>query len=156
MIGNANPNVSLGLRSNATWTRCDASWLWRLEQGRDVFNYTALVYGTKSNVLIDRNFLRSALSSPESVSEPPLFSSRYVDDGSFLRLQNVTVGYAFTLPGSGRPVRAYVSGDNLLLFTSYTGHDPEVFIDVGPASRGVDYLSYTRARVFSGGFRIAF
>ncbi len=53
-------------------------------------------------------------------------------------------------------MRAYVSGDNLLLFTSYTGHDPEVLIDAGPASRGVDYLSYPRARVFSGGFHIAF
>ena len=156
VIGNANPNFSLGLRSNATWKHFDASWLWRMEQGRDVFNNTALVYGTKANVTQDKNFLRSALSSPESLTEPSIFSSRYVENGSFLRLQNVTVGYAFKLPGSGRPVRAYVSGDNLLLFTSYTGYDPEVFIDAGLASRGVDYLSYPRARVFTTGFRVQF
>lgn len=156
IIGNANPNFSLGLRSNATWKRFDASWLWRAEQGRDVFNNTALVYATKANVTQDKNFLASALSSPEGLTEPSQYSSRYVENGSFVRLQNVTIGYSFTLPGGGKPVRAYVSGDNLLLFTPYSGYDPEVFIDSGLASRGIDYLSYPRARTFTTGFRIQF
>ena len=68
--------------------------------------------------------------------------------------QNVTVGYSFNV--SSKPVRVYVSGDNLLLFTPYSGYDPEVFIDSGLASRGIDYLSYPRARTFTTGFRIAF
>ena len=156
IIGNANPNFSLGLRSNATWRGFDASWLWRAEQGRDVFNNTALVYATKANVTQDKNFLASALSSPESLTEPSQYSSRYVENGSFVRLQNVTVGYSFNLPRTARPVRLYVSGDNLLLFTPYTGYDPEVFIDAGLASRGMDYLSYPRARTFTSGFRIQF
>ncbi|MBC7564023.1 MAG: SusC/RagA family TonB-linked outer membrane protein [Gemmatimonadaceae bacterium] len=156
IIGNANPTFSLGLRSNATWKGFDASWLWRAEQGRDVFNNTALVYATKANVTQDKNFLASALSSPESLTEPSQYSSRYVENGSFVRLQNVTVGYSFNLPRTARPVRLYVSGDNLLLFTPYTGYDPEVFIDAGLASRGMDYLSYPRARTFTSGFRIQF
>jgi TonB-dependent starch-binding outer membrane protein SusC len=157
IIGNANPNFSLGLRSNATWKHFDASWLWRAEQGRDVFNNTALVYATKANVTQDKNFLRSALSSPEGLTEPSQYSSRYVEDGSFVRLQNVTIGYTFKLPGaSSRTTRFYVSGDNLLLFTPYTGYDPEVFIDSGLASRGIDYLSYPRARTFTTGFRVQF
>jgi TonB-dependent starch-binding outer membrane protein SusC len=156
IIGNANPTFSLGLRSNANWHHFDASWLWRAEQGRDVFNNTGLVYSTKSNVTQDKNFLATALNTPEALTEPAVFSSRWIENGSFLRLSNVTVGYAFKLPGSGRPVRAYVSGDNLLLFTPYSGYDPEVFIDAGLASRGVDYLSYPRARTFTTGFRIQF
>ena len=156
IIGNANPTFSLGLRTNGTWKHFDASWLWRAEQGRDVFNNTDLVYGTKANVTQGKNFLASALASPEGLTEPSVPSSRYIENGSFFRLQNVTVGYAFKLPGSGRPVRAYVSGDNLLLFTPYTGYDPEVFIDAGLASRGVDYLSYPRARTFTTGFRVQF
>ncbi len=156
IIGNANPNFSLGLRSNATWHGFDASWLWRAEQGRDVFNNTDLVYGTKANVTQDKNFLRSALSSPEGLTEPSQYSSRYVENGSFVRLQNVTIGYSFKLPAGQKPVRVYVSGDNLLLFTPYTGYDPEVFIDSGLASRGMDYLSYPRARTFTTGFRIQF
>ena len=157
-IGNANPAFSLGLRSNLTWRNFDASWLWRMEQGRDVFNNTALVYATKANVTQDKNFLSSALSSPESLTEPSIYSSRWVEDGSFFRLQNITVGYQFKMPfgNSGRTARVYVSGDNLLLFTPYTGNDPEVFIASGLASRGIDYLSYPRARTFTTGFRIQF
>jgi TonB-dependent starch-binding outer membrane protein SusC len=156
VIGNANPNFSLGLRSNASWKGFDASWLWRMEQGRDVFNNTALASSSKSNALQDRNFLRSALSTPESVFEPVLYSSRWIEDGSFIRLQNVTLGYSFTLPFTDRPIRAYVAGDNLLLFTRYTGYDPEVFVDAGLASRGVDYLAYPRARTLLTGLRIRF
>jgi TonB-dependent starch-binding outer membrane protein SusC len=157
IIGNANPNFSLGLRSNATWKNFDASWLWRAEQGRDVFNNTALVYATKANITQGKNLLAVALDSPEPITEPSQYSSRYIEDGSFFRLQNVTVGYTFRLPGtSSRTTRVYVSGDNLLLFTPYSGYDPEVFIDSGLASRGIDYLSYPRARTFTTGFRVQF
>jgi iron complex outermembrane receptor protein len=74
-------------------------------------------------------------------------------------LQNVTVGYTFDLPrftGTARGTRVYLSGDNLLLSTPYTGYDPEVYTDAGLASRGIDYLHYPRARTFTGGFRVAF
>ena len=50
----------------------------------------------------------------------------------------------------------YVSGDNLLLFTPYTGVDPEVFVDAGVASRGIDYLTYPRPRTFTAGARLQF
>ena len=49
IIGNANPSFTLGLRSNGGWGHFDASWLWRGEFGKDVFNNTALVYATKGN-----------------------------------------------------------------------------------------------------------
>ena len=73
-------------------------------------------------------------------------------------LQNATVGYTFMLPSSlgARTTRLYVSGDNLLLFTPYTGYDPEVFVAAGIASRGIDYLTYPRARSFTLGAHIGF
>ena len=52
--------------------------------------------------------------------------------------------------------RVYVSGDNLLLFTPYTGYDPEVFVDAGIATRGIDYLTYPRARTFTLGAHVQF
>ena len=159
IIGNANPSFSLGLRSNGNWKKFDASWQWRGEFGRDVFNNTALVYSTKGNALADRNFLVSALTDPIGIREPAIYSSRWIEDGSFVRLQNITAGYTFDLPsrlGGGRNTRVYVSGDNLLLFTPYTGYDPEVFVDRGLASRGIDYLTYPRARTFTAGARIQF
>ena len=159
IIGNANPDFSLGLTSNGRWGKFDASWFWRAEFGRDVFNNTALVYGTKSNVLQGRNFLASALDDPTKVGEPAIYSSRWIEDGSFVRLQNVTLGYNFDLPArlqAIRSARVYVSGDNLLLFTGYGGYDPEVFVGAGLASRGIDYLTYPRARTFTTGVRLAF
>jgi iron complex outermembrane receptor protein len=53
----------------------------------------------------------------------------------------------------------YLSGDNLLLFTPYSGYDPEVFVDAsvdGAATRGIDYLTYPRARTFTVGAHVGF
>lgn len=160
IIGNANPSFSLGFHSNGTWNRFDASWNWRGEFGRDVFNNTALVYSTKGNAKQGRNFLASALADPTGIGEPSIYSSRWIENGRFIRLQNVTVGYTFNLAAlGGRATRVYLSGDNLLLFTPYTGYDPEVFIDAnvdGIATRGMDYLTYPRARTFTTGVRLSF
>jgi TonB-dependent starch-binding outer membrane protein SusC len=159
VIGNANPDFSLGVRNNATWKQFDASWLWRGEFGRDVFNNTALVYSTKGNALQDKNFLKSALDDPTGIREPAIYSSRWIENGRFVRLQNITLGYRFDLPTRlrvGHDTRLYVSGDNLLLFTPYSGYDPEVHTDAGLATRGIDYLVYPRARTFTFGGRIQF
>jgi iron complex outermembrane receptor protein len=157
IIGDANPAFSMGFHSNLSWNRFDASWNWRGEFGRDVFNNTALVYATKSNASQGRNFLASALEDQSSIGESAKYSSRWIEDGSFVRLQNVTVGYSFNL--SGRQTRVYVSGDNLLLFTPYSGYDPEVYSsqpDEEIASRGIDYLTYPRARTITTGVRLSF
>lgn len=158
-IGNANPDFALGFRTNLTAGRFDASLIARAEVGKDVFNNTALVYSTKGNALQDKNFLRSALTDPTGITQPAIFSSRWIEDGSFVRLQNVTVGYTFTLPefvGGGRSARAYISGDNLLLLTGYSGYDPEAHADAGIGSRGIDYLAYPRARTVTTGIRFSF
>ena len=160
IICNANPSFSMGLHSNGTWGKFDASWNWRGEFGRDVFNNTALVYSTKSAAKQGRNFLASALDDPTNISEPAIYSSRWIENGRFIRLQNLTVGYTFNLPQlSGRATRVYVSGDNLLLLTPYTGYDPEVFTDAnqdGIGTRGIDYLTYPRARTITTGVRLSF
>ncbi|HKG91944.1 MAG TPA: SusC/RagA family TonB-linked outer membrane protein [Gemmatimonadaceae bacterium] len=157
IIGNANPDVVLGLRNNAAWGKLDASWLWRGEFGGEVFNNTALVYQTKGNAKQNRNFLRAALSDPDALTEPSKFSSRWIESRTFVRLQNVTLGYTFDLPMlNARGTRVYLSGDNLLLLDDYTGYDPEVFVASGLASRGIDYLTYPRARTYTFGARFLF
>lgn len=158
VLGSANPSFTLGLRNNGNWGNFDVSWLWRGEFGGKVFNNTALVYQSKADAKQGRNFLAAALDMPDSISEPSKFSSRWVESRTFVRLQNVTLGY--NVPSrylAGRISRVYVSGDNLLLFTGYKGYDPEVFSDNGGiATRGVDYLTYPRARTFTVGARAQF
>jgi iron complex outermembrane receptor protein len=128
--------------------------------GHDVFNNTAMVYATKGNAQQTKNFLREALDQPDRIDEPATYSSRWIEDGSFVRLQNITAGYTFNTPsvfGAARSARVYVSGDNLLLLTGYSGLDPEVHAGLQDlATRGVDYLSYPRARTFTAGLRVTF
>jgi iron complex outermembrane receptor protein len=166
VIGNANPDFTVGLHSQVNWGRFDISFLARASVGQDVFNNTALIWSTKSNALQDKNFLAPALSDGTDLHEPAIFSSRWVESASFVRLQNVTVEYALDLPvltRSARSAHLYVSADNLFVLTGYSGLDPEVSSlnennanDAGLAARGIDYLSYPRPRTITGGLRLVF
>jgi iron complex outermembrane receptor protein len=159
VIGNAYPDFTLGLHSEVSWGKFDFSFFIRGAFGQEVFNNTALVYSTKQNAEQGKNFLRDALTDPIGIGEPAIYSSRWVEGASYMRLQNVTVGYSFHLPGppgAPRSARIYVSGDNLLLLTGYSGLDPEVHQQVGLASVGIDYLSYPRPRTLTAGVQLAF
>lgn len=159
IIGNANPDFTLGFHNEINWNRFDVSFLIRAAVGQDVFNNTALVYGTKSDALQDKNFLRSALDDPTGIREPAIYSSKWVEGASFVRLQNITIGYDLNLPvltRSARSARLYVSADNLVTLTGYSGLDPEVFTTNGLATRGLDYLTYPRPRTITGGLRLLF
>ena len=164
ILGNSNPNYTLGLRTNGTWKSFDFSMLIHREAGQKIFNNTALVYSTKSNALQDKNFLASALNDPTGIKEPAIYSSRWIENGSFTRLANITIGWTFTPPkftGMAPGARVYVSGDNLALWTPYSGYDPEVHTQLpnvpgSYATTGIDYLHYPRPRTITGGLRVAF
>ena len=160
ILGNANPKYTLGLHTNGNWKSFDFSMLINRVAGQKVFNNTALVYSTKGNALQDKNFLAAALTDPTDIHEPAIYSSRWIEDGSFTRLANITIGWTFDMPGRlgfAKGSRVYVSGDNLALWTPYTGYDPEVHSELpGIAPRGIDYLHYPRPRTITGGLRVAF
>ncbi len=158
VIGDATPSFGLGLNSNLTWGKLDASFLMVSEVGQDVLNNTALVYATKT-AAPSFNFLRSALDDGIGIGEAAILSDRWIEDGSYLRLQNLSVGYTFRLSGTGM-VRVYAAGDNLFLITSYSGYDPQVYTGsdtgrepdgLGRSTPGIDWMSYPRARTFSFG-----
>src|SRR3989441_1279530 len=86
VIGNAKPDVTIGLPNQANLGKFDISFLLRASVGQDVFNNTALVWSTKSNALQDKNFLAPALTDGTDLHEPAIFSSRWVERASFLRL----------------------------------------------------------------------
>lgn len=158
ILGNANPDFAYSWRNQLTLGKFDVNVIFRGQVGGKTFNNTALVYATKGNALQSKNFIKTALTDGIGLTEPAIFSSRYIEDASFLRLQNITVGYTFQMPGTVRrnSARAYVSADNLFLITGYKGYDPEVFAAAGLASRGIDYLSYPRARTFTTGLRLTY
>src|SRR5204863_7854681 len=149
--GNANPDFTVGLHNQVTWGNFNLSFLVRVADGQDVFSNTALVYSTKGNALQDKNFLRAALTDSTALHEPSVYSSRWIERASFLRLQNVTLEYNLNLPvftQSARSARLYVAADNPCLMTGYSGLAPEEsdadqanIDDAGTAARGMDSLS---------------
>ncbi len=86
-----------------------------------------------------------------------LFSSFYVEDGSFLRIQNVQLGY--TLNGTQikgiDKLRIYVAANNVYTFTKYRGYDPDIS-NASPIGAGVDLGQYPQARMFITGIKVSF
>lgn len=100
----------------------------------------------------------------ESVNNSAPVSTRYLKNGSYLRLNNLTLGYNFTPSMLGlekwvSSLRLAFTGQNLLLITDYDGYDPDVNVDrqiSGYVSYGVDYLSYPKARTYMFSLSVGF
>ena len=88
------------------------------------------------------------------------YSSRVVEDGSFLRLKTLTLGY--TIPDKLlkkvkiSSLRVYLTGDNLFTITKYSGPDPEVSTRNSVLTPGFDWSAYPRARTITGGISLTF
>jgi iron complex outermembrane receptor protein len=104
------------------------------------------------------NVTPEAIQFPEeSVNNSAPISTRFLKEASYLRLNNLTLGYSVNPTTIGiakwvRDLRFSVTGQNLFVFTPYDGYDPEVNTDRtinGVSSYGVDYLSYPRARTIT-------
>jgi hypothetical protein len=83
------------------------------------------------------------------------FSDIYIEDGSYVRLKNVQVGYNINLP-QVHAARVYLNAINLVTWTKYTGFDPEVSAFGGPDRPGVDLGSYPQARTITVGVNTTF
>src|SRR5690606_13279707 len=94
----------------------------------------------------------------EGIFETPLIaSSRFIEDASFLRLDNATVGYRFNTSNTRyfKQARLYVTGQNLFVLTNYSGVDPEV--NLGGLDPGIDNRNYyPRTRSFVVGVNLTF
>ena len=158
-LGSPRPDFTYGIRLNGELGDFAVRAFFRGEQGRELFNNTALVYATQSAGLQGRNFLDADFDPEvESLRAAPIYSSRYVEDASFFRLDQLTLEYGVGrfLPQL-RSARIFVTGNNLFVVTPYSGLDPEVNTNaaVGQINAiGIDYLTYPRARTFSIGVNL--
>lgn len=160
VLGNAQPDFTFGLSNTFSYKNWDLSINFRGSVGNDVYNST----GNYIGYLIDlpaRNVLSEAVTSGVNAKQPKKFSSRWIEDGSFVRLDNLTIGYNFNIRKTFLSnARLYLTGQNLLLITGYSGLDPEVNSDVSGGSGvlplGVDYLAYPKAKTISIGANITF
>ena len=129
------------------------SFLLRGVFGNDVLNGTAL-YLNDANRLPGSNILDSGL---KIVKQPLVYSSYYIEDGSFVRLENIQLGYNFKLrPGSPvKNLKLTATANNLFIITKYSGIDPEVSQD--GLVFGIDARNYyPKTRSFSLGLNVTF
>lgn len=159
-IGDPNPDFTYGWTNSIRWKNMDAAVTMRGVVGNDIFNNTAAEF-SYTNLLPGSNVLESALTNGVSADQTAQFSSRWIEDGSYLRLANLTVGYNIStssLPQVSR-ARVYVTGQNLFVITDYSGFDPEVQTNTQRGSGapvGIDYLMYPRPRIFQLGLSLSF
>lgn len=154
------PTVTGGLTLNFRYKRFDLSTFFNGVFGNYVYNNTANAYFTKGSLSNGRNVTTNVVGSQEGPLNAPDVSTRFLEKGDFVRLQNLNLSYRLNTGESAfRSVRLFVTGQNLLLFTKYTGQDPEVntnkAID-GVPSLGIDYTAYPRTRTVTFGASVSF
>ncbi len=156
-LGSAQPKFNLGFGMNLTYRDFDFSFAGYGMFGQKVLNATRMAMFDPTRLPaqnVPDDFLESGIKSD------PVFSSYFVENGSFFRLQSVTLGY--TLPGVKKigleKIRFYLTGENLFCITGYSGIDPEVSLpDNVLEGPGIDrFNSYPRPRTFSLGVNISF
>lgn len=159
IIGNAQPKYTFGFTNTFSYKKLTLNFLFRGSVGNDVFNLTAANMSYLSN-LPGKNVLASSLTSGLDRDAPKVYSSRWIEDGSFVRLENVTLNYSLGLKNTFiNAANVFISGQNLWLISGYSGVDPEVNAEVsrtGIAPLGIDYLGYPRARTISVGLNVTF
>jgi iron complex outermembrane receptor protein len=153
-IGCAQPKLTYGISSSLTYKNFDFSFFLRGVSGNDVLNYSRMSYAS-TQWLPGANVLKESLTS--GLKDSPKYSSYYIEKGSFLRLDNASLGYNINtkkIPGIEK-FRIYITGQNLFVITKYKGLDPEVNMNgLAPGVEGRDY--YPKSRTISLGLNLTF
>lgn len=174
IIGNNIPDFIWGLNNQLAYKNFDFSFLFQGVQGNEILHLGKRFYtqqeGNQGQMKIVLNRWQSEQNpgdgwtpraNSQTTGQNNAISSRWVEDGSFIRLNNVTFGY--TLPKKitnqlyFQNLRLYLSAQNLLTFTKYSGFNPETSYNQDSVlAPGTDYGMYPLARVFTFGFNLTF
>ena len=168
VIGDVNPDYIWGISNAFSWKAFDFSFLFQGVAGADVVNTLNIrFHNLDGRRNIPAAVYENAWTGEGTSNEfrqinlnngTSRFSDRFVEDGSFIRLKNIQLGY--TLPAktiswlSG--ARVYVNAINVLTFSDYSGFDPEVSAFSGAAMRGVDLGNYPQSRTIMFGLNLNF
>lgn len=172
-LGSASPTFTGGFNINLAYKGIDMVLFFNGSYGNEIVNsmYQSLYSSTMNETNISRDMALNHWSTENPTSDLPRltasdpnlngsrFSDRWVEDGSYLRVKNLQIGY--TLPGSIsnkihlKNLRIYTSIDNLYTFTNYSGFDPELFgLYQNPFNYGIDMVNYPQPRTVSFGINL--
>jgi TonB-linked SusC/RagA family outer membrane protein len=181
VIGNAFPDFIFGWTNRLSYKDFDLSFLIQGTKGNDLFNMGRIRLENpgegSSSRLLDRwtpdnqdtdvpAFIeaktREEANLPSKINtKNDQRSQRWVEDASYVRLKNITLGYNLPRSITSRlkiaNLRAFISGTNLITITDYTGYDPETSAYNGnDAQIGVDFSNYPQSRIINAGLNIVF
>ena len=160
-IGNGLPKFELGWTNTFRYKNFDFNFFLRGSFGHDIVNtYRAFFENSTPTNIASYNVVTTKFFNPALKSQPT-FSSLYVEKGSFVKLDNATLGYDFNFKSDGviKGLRAFINGQNLFVITDYTGIDPEVRYSYGGniLAPGVDARdTWVRTRSFTLGVNLKF
>ena len=174
-LGSFLPDFTYGLNLSATYHNFDITLFIQGVQGNEVYNGTKVLtqgmlrlFGAETAVLDAWTPENPNTNVPRAVNGDPnqnsRTSDRFVDDGSYMRIKNLNIGYSLPANvlssfagGSIRKLRIYASFQNLLTLTNYTGYDPEVgYRSANNLIQGIDYGQYPQPRAIMGGIQLGF
>jgi iron complex outermembrane receptor protein len=158
------PKWNLGLTNSFNYKGFDLSIFFTGQLGQYVYSNTANAFFTAGSLANGRNTTKDIPKTNEDKLNAPDVSDRFLYNASFVRLQNVTLGYNLKATGPFKMLRVYLTGSNLAVFTDYPFQDPEVSVpkpvtlgSTPPvAVAGIDYTTYPRARTFAIGLNATF
>ncbi len=174
IIGNALPNFTFGFTNTLSYKGLSLDLLFTGSQGNDIFNASRIDLegmkdGSKNQSAAVLNRWTTSGQITDMPKSGPLSSSsdisstanstRWIEDGSYVRLKATTLGYNFNKLFLGlKSFKLYATGQNLITWTKYSGFDPEVSANGGNTgtAQGVDYGTYPQVRTFIFGLKAGF
>jgi TonB-linked SusC/RagA family outer membrane protein len=186
IIGDPTPDFTGGLNQQFTYKQWDASVFLNFTIGGDVYNANKIEfsngYTANANMLaIMEKRWRTVNDQGQVITDPVALAalnsnaelwmpirgagafyphSWAIEDGSFLRINNLTIGYSLPVKTLAKwnisRFRMYATANNLAVFTNYTGYDPEVSVRRSPLTPALDYSAYPKSRSFIFGVNVTF
>lgn len=150
IIGNPNPDIYGNIFSTLSWKRWTLDVSLNYSLGNDVYNYmrSQLEGGSRfmnqTTALVNRWQVEGQQTSmPRATFQDPMgnsrFSDRWIEDGSYLKLKNVTLSYDLPIVSEYlQGIQFWLQGNNLLTFTKYLGTDPESAMTSTVIGQGID------------------
>lgn len=171
-FGNPNPDFTFGLTNSFTYKSFDMSVFLQGSYGNDILNYTRRTSESLNNVYWNQlKTVGNRFTEANPQGNLPRYnqwhqnnmrvSDRFLEDGSYLRIQNISLGYNLPLSLINRAkltaMRVYASGQNIYTFTNYSGFDPELgSFNSNVLMTNVDLGNYPNPRTFTLGVNITF
>jgi iron complex outermembrane receptor protein len=165
VVGSAIPDFIYAFYLNFRYKAFDLGLNFNGVAGNEIYNHTTMSLFNKAQLARSNNTTDFAVQFPnESLSNSNTVSTRYLEDGSFLRLNNATLGYNLSgdkigLGDALQNIRFSVTGQNLFVLTDYSGFDPEVNTGATQGeiqTFGIDRFTYPRARTFLFALNVTF